>query len=102
MQGPKAGSKKVAGSNVLNLVECRWETGPVLIHGSFGMIARAIESLFYTAAVTGTHRACREMGLIPDDADGSPAEQVRLAIAGPAETPAIEDEPATNGRKRTK
>jgi hypothetical protein len=62
------------------------------------MIAKAIESLFYTAAVTGTHRACREMGMIPDDAQGTPAEQVRQCIAGP-EAQAIEDREAGKRRK---
>ena len=70
------------------------------------MIARAIENLFYSAAVTGTHRALTEMGMILPDATGTPVEQVR-AIVGPADpapapTPqAIEDEPATGRKART-
>ncbi len=54
------------------------------------MIGRAIENLFYRAAVTGTHRALSEMGMLPTDATGTPAEQVRQAIVGP-DVPAIEE-----------
>lgn len=57
------------------------------------MIARAIENLFYTAAVTGTHKALNDMGMIPPEANGSPVEQVRAAIVGPAPVEAIADEP---------
>jgi hypothetical protein len=69
------------------------------------MIARAIESVFYTAAVTGTHRAMSDMGFIPTGTPGTPAEQVRAAIHGPVELPAIAaptledtDEPRKKGK----
>lgn len=63
------------------------------------MIARAIESLFYTAAVSGTHRALCEMGMIPPDSQGTPAEQVRGAIVGPPATEAVEDSPKARKAK---
>lgn len=66
------------------------------------MIARAIETVFYAAAVRGTHRAMSDMGFIAADAVGTQAEQVRAAIVGPPETPAIEEETSrsTGLRKR--
>lgn len=55
------------------------------------MIARAIETVSYTAAIKGTHRAMSEMGFIDPSATGTQAEQVRAAIVGPPEAPAIEE-----------
>lgn len=66
------------------------------------MIARAIETLFYTAAVRGTHKALADMGFIdPASAAGTPAEQVR-AVVGPArpDTPAVADEPEPARKSR--
>jgi hypothetical protein len=69
------------------------------------MIARAIESIFYSSAVNGTHRAMSDMGFIPDGSHGTPAEQVRAAIHGTtveaiAAPPADED--ADKPRTRAK
>ena len=54
-------------------------------------MGKAIAAMFYTAAVEGTHKALADMGMIPADAQGSKAEQVRaLADVGPPpELPAI-------------
>jgi hypothetical protein len=65
------------------------------------MIARAIENLFYTAAVTGTHRALTEMGMIATDAPGTPAEQIRSIVGPPAQTPAIENGDGETGGKKS-
>lgn len=54
------------------------------------MIARAVEAIFYHSAVRGTHRALSEMGFIPAEAGGTPAEQVRAIVAPEA----IGDKPA--------
>lgn len=59
------------------------------------MLARAIEAMFYGAAVNGTHKAMKDMGMVPADAEGTPLEQIRAVTAPPPE--AIADEP--RGRK---
>jgi hypothetical protein len=65
------------------------------------MIARAIENLFYNAAVSGTHRALCDMGMIPPDCPGSPVEQVRALLAPqqPALPAAPEVVAESEGRK---
>jgi hypothetical protein len=69
------------------------------------MIARAIEAVFYTSAVNGTHRAMSDMGFIPDGSHGTPAEQVRAAIHGStveAIAAPVADEDADKPRTRAK
>ena len=66
------------------------------------MIARAIESLFYTSAVRGTHRALSDMGFIGPASAGSQAEQVRAVIGQAEAVPALSDEPAADSKKEKK
>lgn len=68
-------------------------------------MGRAIEAMFYNAAVKGTHKALNDMGMIPPEAEGfQPVDQVRIA-AGLDPIPAAgavtdkADEGAPRGRK---
>ena len=65
----------------------------------FGLFNR-----LYLAIVGTWHRAYVDMGLIPPDAAGTPADQVRAVNAGvgveavaAAAVPAVEDKPAPEG-----
>lgn len=71
------------------------------------MFTRLFFNAAYHGTINGTHAALSEMGMIDPHGPGTPAEQVRLAIAGQPTMAAIADddsepETTTTTRKRSK